>query len=119
MPAASLSINDVAIVEGNSGTRTLRFTVTRSGPSGQTVRVDYATSDGTATGGTTCGAGRDYRTRTGTLTFLSGVLSRPVDIAICGDRTAEPNETFVVTLSNPVNATIADGQGAGTITNND
>jgi hypothetical protein len=118
-PAVTLSINDVSIVEGNSGTRTLRFTVTRSGPSNQTVQVNYATANGTATGGATCGGGRDYRTRTGTLTFSSGVVTRPVDVPICGDRADEPNETFVVGLSNPVNAAIADGQGTGTITNND
>ena len=32
-----------------------------------------------------------------------------------GDRLAEPNETFVVNLSGPTNAVIADGQGVGTI----
>ena len=36
-----------------------------------------------------------------------------------GDRQPEPNETFVVNLSSPNNATIADGQGAGTITDDE
>jgi len=42
-----------------------------------------------------------------------------VNVAVRGDLTIEPNETFFVNLSAPVNAAIADGQGIGTITNDD
>ena len=73
------------------------------------VTVDYATADGTAT------AGSDYQAATGTLTFAPGETSKTITVLVNGDRLAEPNETFVVNLSSPTNATIADGQGVGTI----
>ena len=53
-PTPSLSINDVTVTEGNTGTTSATFNVTLSAASGQTVIVNYATADGTAT------AGSDY-----------------------------------------------------------
>jgi hypothetical protein len=110
----ALSINDVAVAEGNSGTTTLGFTVSLSEASSQTVTVGYATTDGTAT--TTDG---DYVAASGTLTFAPGVTTQPVNVTVNGDTKYEANETFVVDLSGPVNATILDSQGTGTITNDD
>ena len=110
----TLSIDDVAIAEGNAGTTTLGFTVTLSAVSGQTVTVGYATADGTATT-----ADGDYLAASGTLTFAAGVTTQPVSVTVNGDVTNEANETLVVNLSGPVNATISDGQGIGTITNDD
>jgi hypothetical protein len=112
-PAASLAINDVTVVEGNAGSVNAVFTVTLSSPSGQAVAVDFATQDGTAT------AGADYVAQAGTLTFPPGTTTRQVAVAVLGDLLAEPDETFFVNLSAPVNATIADGQGLGTILNDD
>ena len=111
--APTLSINDVSVAEGNSGTSTARFTVTLSAASTSTVTVNYATADATAT------AGSDYVSKSGTLTFAAGTTSQFVDVVVNGDTTVESNETFVVNLSSPVGATIADGQGVGTITNDD
>jgi probable HAF family extracellular repeat protein len=106
----SIKIADApAVTEGNSGTRTATFTVTLSTASAQTVTVAYATADGTAT------AGSDYRAASGTLTFAPGQTSKTVTVLVNGDRLPEPNETFVVDLGSPTNATIADGQGQGTI----
>ncbi len=58
-PATSLTINDVSVSEGNSGSTTATFTVTRSGDTTQEVTVAYATADGTAT------AGSDYQVAAG------------------------------------------------------
>jgi uncharacterized protein (TIGR03437 family) len=113
-PAPSLSINDPApIPEGDSGPSVANLTVTLSAASGQSVTVDYATADGTANGGS------DYVTSSGTLTFNPGELTKNVPVTINGDMTFEPNETFFVNLAVPVNATILDGQGQGTIMNDD
>jgi hypothetical protein len=111
--APTLSINDASVTEGDSGTKTLDFTVTLSTASGQTVTVDYATADGTAT------AGSDYQSASATLTFNPGDTTKTISVTINGDTTVEPNETFFVNLTTPVNATITDNQGQGTITNDD
>ena len=109
----TMSINDVSVTEGNNGTRTVTFTVTLSAASGRTITVNYATANGSAL------AGSDYVTRTGTLTFNPGVTTRTFTIAIVGGQVQEATETFVVNLSTATNATISDGQGVCTITDND
>ncbi len=110
----TISIDDpAAVVEGNAGTATINFTVTLSAASAQTVTVNWATADGSAT------AGSDYVTTTGTLTFIPGDTSETIPVTINGDTTAETNESFTVNLTTPVNATILDANGTGTITNDD
>jgi uncharacterized membrane protein YciS (DUF1049 family) len=109
----SLVINNVSVTEGNTGTQNAVFTVTLSAASGQTVTVNYATANGTAT------AGSDYVARSGTLTFIAGTTTQTIPVTINGDTTREANETFFVNLSGASNATIADNQGLGTIVNND
>jgi Calx-beta domain-containing protein len=111
-PAPTISINDVAVSETNGGTSAV-FTVALSTASGQTVTVNFATADGTAT------AGSDYTASTGTLTFAPGVIAQTIIVPVTGDVVFEANETFVVNLSNPINATLSDGQGQGTINNDD
>jgi large repetitive protein len=109
----ALSIDDVVVTEGNSGTLNATFTVDLNAASGRQVSVSYATADGTAT------APGDYQSRSGTLSFAPGVLSRPVTVPIVGDTLDENNETFTVNLSAAVNGTIEDPQGAGTIIDDD
>ncbi len=109
----SLRINDVSLTEGNSGTKNFSFTVTLSTPSSQTVSVTYATADGSATGGS------DYQATGATLIYTTGQTSKTVNVGVSGDSTGEPEETFFVNLTNPTNAPIADGQGLGTILNDD
>jgi VCBS repeat-containing protein len=106
----SLSIDDVTV---NEAAGTMSFTVTLSAASGQSVSVNYGTSNGTAT------AGADYTAGSGTLTFAPGVVSQTITVAITEDTVFEGNETLNVTLSAATNATIADGTGIGTITDND
>jgi Calx-beta domain len=111
-----ISVNSPVVTElGSGNTTTAVFTVSLSGPSSQTVTVNYATADGTATT-----ADGDYNAKNGILTFLSGgPLTQQVDVTINGDDTAEdPNETFTLALSNPSNATLS-GSPVGTATIND
>jgi probable HAF family extracellular repeat protein len=109
-PIPTISIADApAVTEGNTGTHAATFTVTLSDASTDPITVAYATGDGTAT------AGSDYQATSGTLTFAPGETSKTVTVQVVGDRLPEPNETFVVNLSSPTNAVIANGQGVGTI----
>ncbi len=113
----TLSISSPSVTEGNSGSTTLRFTVSLSAPSGQQVTVAYAdTETGTATSGT------DYVAVTAdTLIFAAGETNKTIDVSVTGDAIDEPNETVIVQLSSPTNATIATGMdtGTGTITDDD
>ena len=111
--ASSLSIGNATVTEGNSGSTNAVFTVTLAPAASQTVTVNYATANGTAT------AGSDYTATSGALTFTAGQTSKTVTVAVQGDTAVEPNETFVVNLSGAVGASLADAQGAGTITNDD
>ncbi len=108
-PAPSLSIGNASVTEGNTGSVAASFTVTLSAASAETATVAYSTSDGSAV------AGGDYQAASGTLTFAPGETSKTVLVLVNGDRVGEPNETFFVNLSGATNATIADGQGIGTI----
>ncbi|MFN6273270.1 MAG: Calx-beta domain-containing protein [Microcystis sp.] len=108
-----LTISNPTIVENNSGTNNLIFKVTLSTTSTQTITVNYATADDTAT------AGSDYTAKTGTLTFTPGQISQDIIISVNGDTAIEPDETFLINLANPSNALITDNQGLGTITNDD
>jgi hypothetical protein len=109
-----LSIGDVSVTEGNSGTSVATIAVTLSPLSSQPVSVEFATSDGTATT-----AGNDYGAATGTLTFAPGVGTQTISVVINGDTAIEATEMFNVNLSSPVNAPIADAQGVVTITSDD
>jgi uncharacterized repeat protein (TIGR01451 family) len=114
-----LAINDVSLAEGNGpGTAEFAFTVSLAPASGQQVTVDYATQNDTASGGATC-PGPDYESQSDTLTFAPGETEKTITVEVCGDTTVEDNETFLVNLSNPTNAAIADAQGLGTIQNDD
>jgi hypothetical protein len=109
----TIAIGDVSQNEGNSGTTHFSFPVTLSSPSTQTITVDFATEDGSAT------AGSDYTATSGTLTFAPGVTTQNILVPVTGDTTVEPDETFTVALSSPTNATIAAATGTGTIVNDD
>jgi hypothetical protein len=109
-----LSIDDVIVdPEGDSGTTPAVFTVSLSQASGQQVTVSYTTADGTAI------AGADYQSTSGTVTFAPGEVSQPVTVPVIGDTLDEPDECFYVDLSEPANASIDDGQGVGTIIDDD
>jgi glucose/arabinose dehydrogenase len=109
----TLSIGDISVQEGNSGTTNAVFTVTLSSAASQTVTVQYATANGTAQ------APGDYATTSGTVTFPAGSTSQTITVPIVGDTALEPNESFTVNLSSPSNAVIADGEATGTIVNDE
>jgi len=112
-PLPTLSIGDASIVEGNSGTKQLVFTVSLSQAATGPVTVAYATADGTAL------AGQDYVAKSGTITFAAGETQKTISIAINGDKVAELNEALALKLSAPTGATIADGAAVGTILTDD
>ena len=114
-PEPSLSVNDVSVTETNTGfgSTDAVFTVSLSAPSSKVVRVDYAASAGTAT------AGNDFFAASGRVFFAPGSTSVTFSVPVGGDNTDEPDETFFVNLSDPHDAVIADGQGLGTILDND
>jgi PKD repeat protein len=109
----SLTISDATVTEGDSGSVNAAFTLTLSASSAQTVSVNWATADGTAT------APADYTAGSGTASFPPGSTSQVVSVSVRGDTVDEPNETFRVNLSGAVNATIADSSGTGTILDDD
>ena len=114
-----ITIGNTSVTEGNSGQANAIFFVSLSGPEhAQTVTVQYATANGTATT-----ANSDYVATNGTLTFTQGQTSQSITVLVQGDTAPEVDETFLVNLSNPVNAsctaTGADCQGQGTINSDD
>ena len=109
----SLSIDDVSVTEGDSGQVAAGFTASLTAASDQQITVDFATADGTAL------APLDYTAFSGTATFPADDAAESVNVQVNGDTAEEPDETFTVGLSDPVNAAIADAAGAGTITNDD
>jgi hypothetical protein len=113
-PASRISIGDVSTAEGNTGQMAFRFTVSLDHAQSAPLTVAYATENGTAT------APGDYIAQSGTVTFAPGETAKTVTVAVNGDTTVEPNETFSVNLSNPIgNAAIADSFGLATIVNDD
>jgi hypothetical protein len=110
-PVPSLSINDVTVTEGNAGTVTATFTITQDARGKSSVR--YSTANGTAT------SPGDFLSRSGRLKFAGGHRTNKVAITVVGDTLDESNETFFLRLSAPIGATIGDGEGKGTITDND
>ncbi len=118
-PPRSLSINDISTVEGNltqrGATKITRvtFTVTLSQSSTTSVKVNWASSNGTAT------SGSDYVAASGLLTFKAGQLTKTISIDVRGDTAIEANESFSILLSNPIGAPINDGTGDCTIIHDD
>ena len=115
--APTVSIDSPSVTEGTGATGgTLRFTVVLSAASGKQVTVAYADAGtGTATSGT------DYTAiAAGTLTFAAGTTARTIDVTVTGDALDEVDETVAVTLSTPVNATLAAAAtGTGTVTDDE
>lgn len=113
-PTPDISINDVTINEGNSGTAQALLTVTMTEATTETVTVNFATSNVSAT------AGSDYQATSGTLTFAAGETQKSIAVTINGDTDVEANETFNVVLSGVVgSAVLVDGLGVTTILNDD
>lgn len=109
----AVTVQDVSIVEGNSGYKSLYFTVGLNAPHSENVKISYATADGTAK------AGGDYEPESGILVIPSGQLSGNVRVNIIGDNVIEDNEIFYLRLFGAQQGTIVDDAGAATIINDD
>jgi len=109
----SISVRDVLVVEGNSGTTQATFVVALSGPATQSVSFSFATSNGTAT------SGSDYVTTSGALTFAPGEVEKPVVVLVNGDTVDEAQETLFLDISNVQNATVTSSRGTGFIVDDD
>ena len=113
-PPPTLSVTDMRMNEGNSGTSTMTFMVGLSGRYAKPVTVSYATRDGSATT-----ANDDYVPASGSLVFAPGETTKAVVVTINGDRILEPDETFSLVLTSPRNATLTKPTGIGTIVNDE
>ena len=105
-----LSIEDAEVMEGDGE---IVFSVTMDGPSSRTVRVDWATADGTAK------AGEDYTARKDELVFAPGETRQEAKVPVLDDTVVEPDETFTVKLSNPRGGSLERSEATGMIVDND
>jgi hypothetical protein len=109
----TLSINNAAVYEGNSGWTPILFTLQLQPPTPKEVWASFTTVDGTAT------AGSDYLARSGFVKFAPYQTNETILTYVFGDTNIEPNETFTIVLSEPVNAALGTAVGIGTILNDD
>ena len=105
-----LRIEDATLVEGSA---TMTFTVRLTRVSSSVVTLRYATANETAA------AGSDYSARSGSLTFPVGTWVRTIQVPVLGDLLDEADETLLVNLSSVRGAALLDGQGRGTIVDDD
>jgi hypothetical protein len=94
----------------SEGQRQAVITVTRSGGTGGTVTVPFATTDGTAT------AGSDYTPVTGVLTFGLGETVQTFTVPIINDPIVEPDETVNLILGAPTGGATLGAPAAATLT---
>jgi hypothetical protein len=109
-PVPSVACADRAIAEGDAGQTVVPLSFTLSAPYFMPVQVQYTLTDGTAST-----SDNDYVAASGTVTFAPGTTQQYVQVLVNGDTKAEPDETFTVTLSNPIRATLANA-GTATVT---
>ena len=114
-----LSVADATKAEGNAGTAPLTFTVSQSQQLLAATTVTAQTENGTATSGGHAVGGGDYTATTLTVTVPLGATSATVSVPVAGDAVYEHTEDFELRLSGPGNATLADGDAVGTITNDE
>jgi len=112
-PVPGISIGDVSLAEGNSGTSPAAFPVILSNPSSAQIQVSCRTTNGTAT------YPNDYFNTSATLTFPPGTTNQTFLVPVVGDLNNEPNQTFMVVLSSPVGASIVRATATATIVNDD
>jgi hypothetical protein len=115
--APQIGIKDSKIAEPSSGTASMIFTVTLSGPApAGGVSVDFTTAD-LPPALNHAAAAQDYTVTSGTLSFAAGEQMKTIEVPVLADAVAESNETFLVMLSNPVGVTLGDDTATGAILN--
>ena len=121
-PLPELSTVDYSITEGDEGTKNINLTVTCSSKPlrRKAVTVNWSTSDATGSSDALARAGEDYTSASGTLTFKRRKsLQKQITVTVKGDIEVEEDELFLVTLENPVNATLSKSVGEVLIVNDD
>ncbi len=108
-----VTITDVQIVEGNSGTQPATLTIQLSRASAQQVSVKWTATDGTAL------AGSDYIAASGEAIFAPGETSKSIVVQVNGDTVSEPDELFMVNLSGAINTTVGQAIATVKIVNDD
>ena len=109
-----LWIDDASLAEGDSGSQDRMFTLHLSESAAETVTVDVATFDSTATA-----AEPDYEPVSLQIVFAPGSTAESLAVHVLGDTKYERNEIFGVLLSEPAHAVLRDGEAIGTIINDD
>ena len=112
-PLPAIRVNNFSLSEGNQGTTTATIAVNLLAASGRTVSVNYGTVNGTAT------APEDYIAASGTVSFAPGETGKTISVQIVGDTNFEPDESFQISFSNPLNATLQNSVATVVITNDD
>jgi len=112
--APSIVISDVSKAEGDHGSTAFVFTVSLSAASEKYISLNFSTANGTA-----ATADNDYNAASGSLSFAPGQRTQTITVFVVGDKRKESSETFFVNLSGAANALITDGQGVGTILDDD
>jgi len=113
-PRPAISVADIRVTEGAGGPTAATFRLTLGAAYQRTVSVAYATRDGSATV-----ADGDYAATSGVVTFRPGETAQNVTVNVNGDLVAEPDETFSLVLSAPVNATLGRSTAVCTIVNDE
>ncbi len=110
-----INVSPIQIEEGDSGTKTATFEVNLSEATTQVVSVRYTITDGSASI-----SDNDYQAASpGQLQFAAGETSKNISVTINGDEKVEADETFVLNLSDPQNATLGSNAVTATILNDD
>jgi hypothetical protein len=119
-PFPSVSVRNRTITEPDAGTVQANFSVVMSNPASAQVTVNYATEAGTAISGVPILGNADFDTTEGQLVFPAfDNATQQISVPVHGDLVHEADETFLVKLSDPINARLGDRQALGTITNED
>lgn len=105
--------------EGNAdNTRTVQ--VQLSPASNQTVTLNYATADDTATANSSKGTPDYVPQTTQTLTWPAGNTdTKSINVTVKGDTIGEPTEKFAVNFGSPNNAALPDNQAFVQLNNDD
>ena len=117
-PVLSIEAVDSSMLEGDVGTTDYTFTVTRFGDTSESASVEYGVSGS----GSNAADSTDFDTGVfpaGIINFVEGQTSAEITLSIVGDLDVEPDESFTVSLSNSVNATIETSTAVGTIVDDD
>ncbi len=108
------SIVGATVTEGNSGTTSLVFNVSRTGGTAA-FSVDYFSTDSSSPT-----ANEDYIPVAGTLQFAEGELTKSIIVTVYGDVAFERSEDVVLFLTDATNGATVDGSiVVGTIQNDD